>query len=98
MCTQDFAENIDLKAGSNIKLQNLTNTLTDSSNAYGMDRNSDRTESNANGEIFVNGEQIEVKGFQHLGANLSKYGSCIGDIHIRITTATETMTRLERIW
>ena len=50
-------------------------------------------------KITMNGEALEnVDKFKYLGATLTKDGSSIQEIRIRIASATSAMTRLSKIW
>ena len=60
-----FADGIDLMGGSNKELQDLTNRLTQSSRAYGMEVSSKKSKvmkNSANAtpvQIFMNGQELE---------------------------------------
>ena len=101
-----FADDIDLIAGSNTELQVLTNRLSETSKAHGMEIsheksktmvNSKNNDQNAN--IYLDEMLLEnIKTFTYLGATLKADGSSDNDIRIRIETATSAMIRLNFIW
>ncbi|MGL4418375.1 MAG: reverse transcriptase domain-containing protein [Plesiomonas shigelloides] len=100
-----FADDIDLMAGSNTELQNLTNKLSRIAGSYGMEISTDKSKvmtnstNDRNNKIYVNGQRLEeVNSFKYLGASLSKDGSCTAEIRIRIAAAASAMARLDRIW
>ena len=105
ICNLRFADDIDLMAGSNEELQDLTNRLTESANAFGMEVSSEKSKvlvnsrNNASADISMNGEQLEVvNSFKYLGATLTSDGTSIADIRSRLGAATSAMSKLNRIW
>lgn len=105
LCNLRFADDIDLMAGSNSELQNLTDKLSSSAGSYGMEISTDKskiminTTGDSSSNIYMNGQKLEeVDSFKYLGATLSKDGSCTAEVRIRISTATSAMARLDRIW
>ena len=104
ICNLRFADDIDLMAGTNQELQSLTDSLARNSSAYGMEISTEKSKVLVNSahdisaSITMYDEPLEeVATFKYLGATLSKDGSCAAEIHIRITTATAAMARLERV-
>ena len=105
VCNLRFADDIDLMAGSNEELQDLTNRLTNSANAYGMEVSAEKSKimvnsrNNRTSTITMNGTPLEqVNHFKYLGATLSSDGSSTADIRIRLATATSAMAKLKKIW
>ena len=105
ICDLRFADDIDLMAGSNTELQDLTNKLTDRATAYGMEVSTSKSKimknslDNSPANITMTGEPLEeVSNFKYLGAVLSKDGSCADEIRARITSALAAMARLSRVW
>ena len=105
ICNLRFADDIDLMAGSNTELQDLTNKLADSAASYGMEISTGKSKilvnsvKDATGNITMSGDQLEeVNEFKYLGATLSKDGTSDKEIRIRITAATSAMARLSKIW
>ena len=105
VCNLRFADDIDLMAGSNSELQELTTKLSERASAYGMEISTTKSKVMVNSvrdasvNITMNGEQLEeVSYFKYLGATLSKDGSCSTEIRTRIATATAAMARLTRVW
>ena len=100
-----FADDIDLMGGSNSELQDLTNRLTQSSGAYGMEVSSEKSKvmkNSANAtpvQVFMNGQELEeVSAFKYLGATLTKDSRSTVEIKSRIAIATSTMAKLDKIW
>ena len=100
-----FADDIDLMAGSNQELQDLTTSLEHSSGAFGMEVSSEKSKVMVNSKedstasITMNGQQLEeVESFKYLGATLSKDGTSNSEVRIRIGSAMSAMSRLDRIW
>ena len=100
-----FADDIDLLAGSNAELQELTNRLVGSAEAYGMELNKDKckvmsnSKDNIRTNITMQGEQLEeVDSFKYLGAILTKDGRSTSEIRTRIAMAANALARLDEIW
>lgn len=105
ICKLRFADDIDLLAGSNLELQELTNKLVERAGAYAMEISTEKSKVMVNSikdtttNITIGGQKLEeVEGFKYLGATFSKDGSCIADIRIRIATATAVISRLQKIF
>ena len=78
-----FSDDIDLLAGSNKELQELTDKLADRAGSYGMEISTEKSKVRINttdarsGNIMLNQQQLEeVNSFKYLGAILSVDGSC----------------------
>ena len=101
-----FADDIDLIAGSNTELQDLTNRLVESSKAHGMEIRQEKSKTMVNSKnndkcakIYMDGILLEdVKIFKYLGATLKSDGAPGNELRIRIATATSAMIRLNIIW
>ena len=105
LCNLRFADDIDLLAGSNKELQELTDKLADRAKAYGMEISSEKSKIMINttdarsANIILNQQQLEeVNNFKYLGAIISADGRCESEIRARIGTAMAAMARLNRIW
>ena len=105
VCNLRFADDIDLIAGSNAELQDLTNKLTDNASSFGMEVSTEKSkimvnsDDNMQSNITMNGVPLEeVKDFKYLGAMISQDGSSTKEVRSRISAATAAMTRLQRIW
>ena len=100
-----FADDIDLMAGSNAELQELTNRLTDRAGAYGMEVSTEKSKvlvnstTGSTAQIFMNGEELEeVDSFKYLGATLTKDGRSTTEIKARLAMATAAMAKLIKFW
>ena len=100
-----FADDIDLLAGSNDELQELTNRLVDKANAFGMELNKEKCKVMVNSRndtscnINIEGQALEeVNSFKYLGATLTKDGRSTTEIKTRIAMATSALARLDKIW
>ena len=96
---------IDLMAGSNQELQDLTDRLQRSAAAYGMEISAEKSKVMVNSRedrtasITMDGKPLEaVDRFKYLGATLSSDGTSTAEIKTRIATATAAMTKLNKIW
>ena len=105
ICNLCFADDIDLMAGSNSELQELTNKLIATASAYGMEISTVKSKvmvnstNNASVSIIMDGKKLEeVSSFKYLEATLTKDGTCKTEICIQIATATALMARLTRVW
>ena len=105
ICNLRFADDIDLMAGTEQELQELTNRLTDRAGAYGMEVSTEKSKVMVNNttitsaNIYMNGQKLEEVGtFKYLWATLSKDGGSTKEIKTRIALATAAMARLSRIW
>ena len=105
ICNLRFADDIDLMAGSNQELQDLTNSLASSASAYGMEISTEKSKvmvnsvNNTPANITMNGETLEVvTSFKYLGAILTDDGTSTTEVRTRIATATAAMARLSRVW
>ncbi len=94
ICNLRFADDIDLLAGSNQELQELTKKLVERAGAYAMEISTEKSKVMVNSikdttsNIIMRGHKLEeVEGFKYLGATLSKDSSCTAEIRIRIATA-----------
>ena len=99
-----FADDIDGLAGSEQELAQLVERIDQTSRAYGMEINAEKTKlmtNNINGihkEIKASGQKLQtVTNFKYLGAIISDAGSK-AEIVSRIAQCTTTMTRLKPIW
>ena len=101
-----FADDIDLIAGSNRELQELTHRLVESSKAHGMEISQEKSKTminsknyDKNANIYMDGMLLEhVKTFKYLGATLKSGGSSDNELRIRLATTTYAMIRLNGIW
>ena len=101
-----FADDIDLIAGSNTELQDLTNRLVESSKSHGMEISQEKSKTMVNSKnndkcakIYMDGILLEdVKIFKYLGATLKSDGASGNELRIRIATTTSSMIRLNIIW
>ena len=105
ICNVHFVGNIDLMAGSNSKLQELTNKLIATASVCGMEISTVKSKvmvnstNNTSVSIIMYGKKLEeVSSFKYLGATLTKDGTCKTEIHIWISAATAVMVRLTRVW
>lgn len=105
LCNLRFADDIDLMAGNNTELQDLTNRLVKCAKVYGMEVSHEKSKilinsaNHTTAEIYMNGQKLdEVTAFKYLGSILSKDGSSKKEINTRIGTSTAAMARLNRIW
>ena len=104
LCNLRFADDIDLIAGSNSELQDLTDRLTSRSTAHGMEVSSEKSKILVNAEnkkanIIMNGEHLEeVDTFKYLGATITKDGRSTSEVKTRLAIATSSMARLLKIW
>ena len=106
LCNLRFADDIDLMAGSEQELQNLTDRLTGTAAKYGMEINTEKSEVLVNtydkdivARIVVGGEKLqEVSSFKYLGVILTKDGTSTKEILVRLGMATSAMTRLQTVW
>ena len=103
VCNLRFADDIDLMAGSNNELQDLTKKLSEK--AYGMDISTAKSKimvnstNNTSADVTLDEEQLEeVSNFKYLGATLSKDGTCNTEIRTRLAIAMSAMARLTRLW
>lgn len=87
-----FADDIDLMAGSNGELQELTDKLHACSKAYGMEINTKKSKVMVNtigeekADIRLDGQSLEeVESFKYLGSLLTKNVRSTDDIRARIT-------------
>lgn len=100
-----FADDIDLIAGSEEELQDLTNRLSMRAKAYGMEVSTEKSKilvnsaKNTTTQIYMNGEQLEeVQAFKYLGATLTKDGKSTTEVKTRIAMATASLAKLGKIW
>ena len=99
-----FADDIDGLAGSGQQLSQLVEHIDQTSKAYGMEINAEKTKlmtNNINGihkEIKSSGQKLQTDtNFKYLGAIISDAGSK-AEMLSRIAQCTTTMTRLKPIW
>ena len=100
-----FADDIDLMWGNNEEWQELTDRLSNSAREYGIEISSEKSKvmvnsvGNTTVQISMNGQQLEeVMAFKYLGATLTKDGRSTAEIKIRLTIATASMAKLNKIW
>lgn len=105
ICNLRFADDIDLMAGTQQELQDLTNRLETSATRFGMEISAEKSKVLVNGPegrsgvIMMNGDPLEeVEKFKYLGAYLTKNGTSQTELRTRIATATTAMVKLEHIW
>ena len=104
LCNLRFADDIDLIAGSNSELQDLTDRLTSRSTAHGMEVSSEKSKvlvnaDNKKANIIMHGEHLEeVDTFKYLGASITKDGRSTSEVKTRLAIATSSMARLLKIW
>ena len=104
LCNLRFADDIDLIAGNNQELQDLTDRLTSRATAHGMEVSCEKSKVLVNSDdkkanILMNGEQLEeVNNFKYLGATITKDGRSTDDVKTRLAIATSSMARLFKIW
>ena len=104
LCNLRFADDIDLIAGSNHELQDLTDRLTSRASAHGMEVSSEKSKVLVNNNekkanIRMNGEHLEeVDNFKYLGATITKDGRSTTEVKTRLAMATSSMARLFKIW
>lgn len=99
ICSQRFADDIDLIANTSRDGQDLTNQLQ---TACEMKTRTDKNKVMVTGrdktETYLNGVLLEeVKSFQYLGAILWKHGSSLTNIHIFNEFNSKCLRRLLRI-
>ncbi|CAH1266623.1 Hypp3444 [Branchiostoma lanceolatum] len=105
ICNLRFADDIDLLAGTNTELQDLTDKLTQSTGSFGMEVSTEKSKVMVNSKdetqavIYMNGQQLEEVGsFTYLGGSITKDGTSRTEVLKRITMATAAMARLDKIW
>ena len=101
ICNLRFADDIDLMGGTYGELQDLTNRLVDRAVAYGMEVSTIMTNStiNISADISTNGQKLEeATSFKYMEATSCKDGTCSAEVRIKIASAMEAKTRLNRIW
>ena len=104
-----FTDYINLLAGTNNELRELTNLLANSDTRYGdvwmeisaekskVMVNSNNTSIHANITLYMH-KLEEVNTLCYPGATLSKVGSCETEIKIILSLATSAMIRIYAIW
>ena len=99
-----FADDIDGLAGQEQELVKLVNHLEETSTAYGMQINAEKTQlmtNNTNGistDITIDNKKLEtVRSFKYLGAIVSDKGSK-PEVLSRIAQTTAVVTKLKVIW
>ena len=100
-----FADDIDLIAGTEEELQELTTTQERRARAYGMEISAEKSKNLVNSRIaprstiLMNGERLEeVKSFKYLGSIISFEGDSREDNkRTRINLATSAITKLKKI-
>ena len=87
LCNLRFADDIDLLAGSETELQELTNRLVGAARDYGMEISADKSKILVNSpegvtaSIHLDGAPLEqVESFKYLGATLTENGSSTCEI------------------
>ncbi|GFS04037.1 endonuclease-reverse transcriptase [Elysia marginata] len=105
LCNLRFADDIDLIAGSQAKLQVLTDRLVASSKAFGMEVSSEKSKVMVSSErvndasITMDDEPLEsIHKFKYLGATLHEDGSSTVEVRTRIALATAAFAKLGKIW
>ena len=84
-----FADDIDLIAGRNAELQELTNILVEASKEYGMEVSKEKSKTmvnneNENASISMDGTLLEdVNPFKYLGATLKSDGTSDNELRIQ---------------
>ena len=101
-----FADDIDLIAGSEEELQDLTNRLEAASAKFGMEISAPKSKILVSSphvqpttKITLNGTVLEeVDSFKYLGSMITKDGGSCKEIKARIGAATSAMAKLKHIW
>src|SRR6218665_491483 len=100
-----FANNIDLKADTEVNLQELTDRVDGSSRRMGLRINTGKTKTMTIGkqhkdiQIKLGGEVIEqVTKFVYPGGTLTEDGRCTDDIRRRIGLACAAFGKLDKMW
>ena len=100
-----FADDIDLIAGIEEELQELTTTLERRTRAYGREISAENSKIMVNSRIAprstisMNREHLEeVKSFKYLGSIISSEGDSTEEIHTRIHLASSAIAKLKNIW
>ena len=100
-----FADDIDLVAESPYQLQELTDSVHDSSRRFGLRINVQKTKTMTIGKqhkelkVRLDGEELEqVTEFVYLGGLITEDGQCTKDIKRRIGLASAMFGRLSRMW
>jgi len=103
VCNLRFADDIDLMAGSNQELQELTYSLVHNAGKFGMEVSSEKSKVMVNSvnaatcNITMNNQTLEeVDKFKYLGATISKNGSSLPEVKICIASATSAISKLEK--
>ena len=100
ICKLKFAEDIDLKGGSNGEFQETRRQSNGIWNEVSTEKSKFMTNStySMSADISMNGKRLEgVISFKYLGVTLCKDGTCSSEIRIRIATAMAAAARLNRI-
>ena len=96
VCNLRFADDIDLIAGTNEELQNLTDRLHNSATAFGMEVSTEKSKIMVNTnnrtqdeyKITMNGHPLEeVTKFKYLGPTITSDGTSSHEIKMKIATA-----------
>ena len=100
-----FADDIDLLAGSNQELADLTACLDKAAVRYGMEISVSKSKILAMGvkstqpDIYIRGNKLEtVQSFKYLGATITEDARCVTEIKTRIAIATGALAKLEILW
>src|SRR6218665_1759294 len=100
-----FADDIDLVAGDDGQLQELTDELHSSSQRFGLKINVEKTKTMTIGkqqktvEIKTEGETLEqVTEFVYLGGVITEDGRCTNDIKRRIGLASAMFGTMNKLW
>jgi Reverse transcriptase (RNA-dependent DNA polymerase) len=100
-----FADDIDLVANSQEKLQKWTDRVNDSSRRLGLRINSEKTKTMVIGKqhkdlvVRLEGMTLEqVTKFVYLGGMITEEGGCGEDIRRRIGLASTVFGKLDKMW
>ncbi|KAL8564069.1 hypothetical protein ACOMHN_034546 [Nucella lapillus] len=106
VCNLRFADDIDLTAGNEKNLQDLTTRLETKSKAFEMEVSDQKSKTLLNStsnsavvNINMNGQKFEeVDSFKYLGSIITKDGSSTKEIRTRLSLASSALTKLDTIW
>ena len=101
-----FADDIDLVAGSQEEMQDLTGRLASTSKSYGMKISTEKSKLLVTGaskglsaSIAIDGKQLEQVGeFKYLGSTITDDQRSIKEVRSRIAAASAAVARLVTIW
>ncbi|KAL8577432.1 hypothetical protein ACOMHN_048067 [Nucella lapillus] len=106
VCNLRFADDIDLKTGTEKEVQDRTTRLETRSKAFGMEVSDEKgkthlssTSYSAVVNIKMNGQILEeVDGFKYLASIITKTGSPTKGIRTKLSLASTAMTKPNTIW